>query len=76
MFTWGRRMSKKLEQLQRTNSQKTKTKIKTKQQNTIENSRPISLHNDESNTQTKTIKTFFHRIGCTDMACYTVKWGE
>lgn len=60
-------MSKKLEQLQRTNSQKSKIKVKTKQQNNIENNRPISLLNDEPITQTKTIKTFFHRIGSTGM---------
>lgn len=58
-------MSKKLEQLQRTNSQKSKTKFKPPQN--IENNRPISLFNDEPNTQTKTIKTFFHRIGSTGM---------
>lgn len=67
VFTWGRRMSKKLEQLQRTNSQKSKIKVKTKHQHNIENSRPTSLLNDEPITQTKTIKTFFHRIGSTGM---------
>lgn len=60
-------MSKKLEQLQRANSQKSKTKIKTKPPSNIETSRPISLHNDEPITQSKTIKTFFHRIGSTGM---------
>lgn len=58
-------MSKKLEQLQRTNSQKSKTK--TKPPHNIENSRPISLFSDEPVTQSKTIKTFFHRIGSTGM---------
>lgn len=60
-------MSKKLEQLQRTNSQKSKTKIKSKPSQNIETSRPISLFNDEPHTQSKTIKTFFHRIGSTGM---------
>lgn len=59
-------MSKKLEQLQRTNSQKSKTTIKSIPHN-IETSRPISLFNDEPITQSKTIKTFFHRIGSTGM---------
>ncbi len=66
VFTWGRRMSKKLEQLQRTNSQKTKSK--SKPPNNIENNRTISICNDEPIiTQSKTIKTFFHRIGSTGM---------
>ncbi|KAJ6635216.1 PDZ domain-containing protein 2 [Pseudolycoriella hygida] len=68
VFTWGRRMSKKLDQLQRTNNQKSKTKIKSKPPQNNETSRPISHINDESPiAQPKTIKTFFHRIGSTGM---------
>lgn len=59
-------MSKKLEQLQRTNSQKIKPKPRPP--HNIENNRPTSLfHDDPPITQPKTIKTFFHRIGSTGM---------